>query len=67
LEQEVEEDKTKFFDALKGLEVTREHTCHFDTKDNITVMCNKAQNKLNRLRTQEKKETNDLLTCSRNK
>jgi hypothetical protein len=35
LEVEVAEDKITFLDALKGLEVTRNYTCLFDTEDNL--------------------------------
>jgi hypothetical protein len=39
--EEVAEHKATFLDALKGLEAARKHMCQFDTKNNITVICNK--------------------------
>jgi hypothetical protein len=62
MEEEVAEDKTTFLDALKGLETARKYMCQFDTKDNITVMCNKVENELYRPRTQEKRNNQLLLT-----
>jgi hypothetical protein len=43
-------------DALKGLQAARMHICQFDNKNNITVICNKVQNELNRLRDEENKK-----------
>jgi ABC-type transport system involved in cytochrome bd biosynthesis fused ATPase/permease subunit len=40
---EVTEHKTTFLDALKGLETARKYTRQFDTKNNITVMCNEVE------------------------
>jgi hypothetical protein len=42
--------------ALKGLEAARKYTCQFDTKNNITVMCNKVENELYKPRAQGKKK-----------
>jgi hypothetical protein len=35
---------------------TWKYMCHFDTEDSIIVMCNKVENKLYRLKTQEKEK-----------
>jgi hypothetical protein len=56
LEEEVAEHKATFLDAVKGLEAARKCICHFDTKNNISVMCNKVENVLNGLRAQEIKK-----------
>jgi hypothetical protein len=40
-EEEVAEHKATFLDAL---EAARKYMCQFDTEDNITVMCNEAEN-----------------------
>jgi hypothetical protein len=55
-EEEVAEDKTRFFNSMKGPEAARKYMCQFVTKDNITVMCNRFENKLHRLSTQGKKK-----------
>jgi hypothetical protein len=39
--EEVAEHKATFSDALKGLETARKYMCQSDTKNNITVICNK--------------------------
>jgi hypothetical protein len=38
---------------MKALQAARKHMCQFDTKNNITVMCNKVENELYNLRDQE--------------
>jgi hypothetical protein len=45
-----EEEEATFLDALQGLEASREYMCQFDTENNITVMGNKVENELYRLR-----------------
>jgi hypothetical protein len=47
-EQEVAEHKATFLDALKGLDAARKYMCQFETKNNITVMCNIVENELHR-------------------
>jgi hypothetical protein len=42
-EKEVAEHKATFLDALKRLETARKCLCQFDTKTNITVLCNKVK------------------------
>lgn len=56
-EVKVAGDQETVWKAMKGLEASGKYRCHFDIKDTITVMWNKAENKLHRLRTQEKKRT----------
>jgi hypothetical protein len=47
-------------DALKGLEAARKYTCQFETKNKITVMCNKVKSELYKLRSEgeNKQKTN---------
>jgi hypothetical protein len=52
-EKEVAEHKATLLDALK---TARKCLCQFDTKNNITVLCNKVKNKLYRLRDQGEKK-----------
>jgi hypothetical protein len=42
-EEEVAEHKAAFMVVLKGLEAAEKYMCQFDTKNNITVMCNKLK------------------------
>jgi hypothetical protein len=56
--EEIAEHKATFLGALKGLNATRRYKCEFDTKNNIIVMCNRVENELYKLRTQEKKKQN---------
>jgi hypothetical protein len=59
---EVAEHKATFLDALKGLETATKYLYRFDTKNSITVICNKVENGLYRLRAQgEKKQKTDWL------
>jgi hypothetical protein len=61
-EEEVAEHKATFLDALKRQEAARKYTCQFDTKNYITVMFNKVENELYRLRAKgEKKQKTDWL------
>jgi hypothetical protein len=50
------ENKATFLDALKGLEAARKYVCQFDTKNSITLMYNRVENKLCRLKSQEEKK-----------
>jgi hypothetical protein len=51
-----------FLGALKGLEAAREYVYQFDTKNSITVICNRVGNELYRLRAQgEMKQKTDWL------
>jgi hypothetical protein len=50
--EEVAEHKVTFLDAQKELEAARNYMCHFDTENNISVMCNEVENELYRLRAQ---------------
>jgi len=61
-EDEVAEDKVTFLDALKRLEMVRKCMQESDTDDGFTVMCGKHENKLCRLRAQEKNLQQHLLT-----
>jgi RNA-binding protein YlmH len=54
-EEEVAEHKATFLDASKGLEASRKYINQFYTENNITVMYNKVENKLYRLRVQGEK------------
>jgi hypothetical protein len=61
-ESEVAEHKATFLDTLKGLEAARKYVCQFDTTNNSTVMCNKVENELSRIRAQgEKKQKTEWL------
>jgi hypothetical protein len=61
-EEEVAEYKITFFDAPKGLEAARMYIHRFDAQNSNTVMCNKVENELYRLRAQEeKKQKTDCL------
>jgi hypothetical protein len=51
-EKEVAENKATFLDALTGLDAHKKYTCQFDTKNNTTLMCNKVENELYRLKSQ---------------
>jgi hypothetical protein len=53
-EQEAAEYKTTFLETMKELEGAGKYICHFDTKNNITTMCRKLENKLYGLRAQGK-------------
>jgi hypothetical protein len=60
VEEETEEHKATFLDALKGLETARMYICQYDAKNNITVMRDKGENELYKLRVQrEKKQKTD--------
>jgi hypothetical protein len=54
--EEAAEHKARLLGALKGLEAARMYIRQFDTKNNITVMCNKVENELYRLRAQVEKK-----------
>jgi hypothetical protein len=57
---EVAEHKATFLDTLKGLEAARMYICQFDTKNNSTVMCNKVEYELYRLRADGEKKKKRL-------
>jgi hypothetical protein len=44
------EEEATFLDTLQGLEAARKYMCQFDTENSITVMGNKVENELYRLR-----------------
>jgi hypothetical protein len=61
-EEEVAEHKATFWDAPKGLEAARKYIHQFDTQNSTTVICNKVENELYRLRAQgEKKQKTNWL------
>jgi len=55
-------DNVTLLDALKRLEMVRKCMQESDTDDGFTVMCGKHENKLCRLRAQEKNLQQHLLT-----
>jgi uncharacterized small protein (DUF1192 family) len=57
---EVAELKATFLDAIQELEAARKYMCQFNTENNITVMCNEAENEIYRLTAQEKKKYKTL-------
>jgi hypothetical protein len=61
-DKEVAEHKATFLDALKWLEAATKYLYWFDIKNSNTVMCNRVENGLCRLRAQgEKKQKTDWL------
>jgi hypothetical protein len=55
-EEEIVKHKAALLVALKGLETARKYIHQFDTKNNITVMCNKGENELYILTAQGEKK-----------
>jgi hypothetical protein len=55
-DEEEAEYKATFLHAVRGLQAGRKYTCESATKNNITVMCNKAENELHTLRAQEEEK-----------
>jgi hypothetical protein len=61
VEDEIEEHKATFLNALKELEAARMYICQSVAKNNINVMCDKGENELYILRAQRQKKTKDWL------
>jgi hypothetical protein len=54
--------RTKYFDALQGLEAARKYIQQFDMED-ILVTCGKLENKLYTLKHQEKGKQITIFDC----
>jgi hypothetical protein len=55
-DEEEADYKVTYLHAVRGLEAARKYTCQSATKNNIIVMCNKAENELHTLRAQEEEK-----------